>query len=188
MSRGRPPFSFLLIDLPSDHEVDYNLATECQVIAAILHNRGFKSIVKPVRASSVDSFNNLMWRPYSSAGFVHLATHGNRNGVSLIGGDVSWSELAKKLTAVAPKLKKGQQRVLSLSCCHSAEGYRSLSKRLKNHFTGIYHFQKTKVEFATAMTVWSMFYRKKSIDRPAGRVVDPINEFFGEDVIVYRSV
>lgn len=38
------------------------------------------------------------------------------------------------------------------------------------------------------MTVWSMFYMRKTIERPALRVVDSINAFFRRPVIRYREL
>ena len=187
MPRGRPAFSFLLIDLPSDHEIDNSLSTECQIIGAILHNRRFGSISKTVRTTTVEGFNELPWRPYPKVGFVHLAAHGGKRGIGLIGGEASWSTVAQALRKAAPALGRDQKRVLTLSCCYSGNAYNALKPLLSNHFTGAYHFHEKKIGFAKAMTVWAMFYHRKIIDRPLIKVVEPINEFFGDDVIVYRS-
>jgi hypothetical protein len=78
--------------------------------------------------------------------------------------------------------------VLCLSCCHSRNGYNAIKKSLKGHFTGVYYFNRQEIEFATAMTVWSMFYRKKSLTRPARKIVGSINAFFGQDVLAYRDI
>jgi hypothetical protein len=90
------------------------------------------------------------------------------------------------LTAFAPPLLADKQRVLSLSCCFSQCGYQAIRKALRGHFSGVYTFCEDEIGFATAMTVWSMFYRKKTISRPAGRVVEPINSFFARDVLQYH--
>lgn len=187
MAQGRPPFSFALIDLPSDHEIDGGLVTECQVISAILHNRGLGSRTKTLRATSEANFLNLP-RPYNELGFVHLAAHGSKHGISLIGGNMKWRDVAKKLKAIAPALNPRKQRILILSCCYSRDGYVALKPLLRRHFTGCYYFKPTRIKFAAAMTVWSMFYQKKNIERPASAVAKAINDFFGEDVIVYNSV
>lgn len=188
MPQGRPPFAFALLDLPSDHEIDGGLVTECQVINAILHNRGFGAHTKTIRASSEEGFNAAPWKAYSALGFVHLAAHGSPKGISLIGGRIKWRDVATKLIKLAPRLTKNKRRVLSLSCCYSENGYNALEPLLKGHFTGLYHFNDERIPFATATTVWSMFYRKKTIERPALKVVESINAFFGEEVITYRSI
>ncbi|MHB1550174.1 MAG: hypothetical protein ACYCX6_03100 [Vulcanimicrobiaceae bacterium] len=184
---GRPRFSFVLIDLPSDHEIDYHISTECEIIQAILHNRKLGTRLKWVRATSL---NNLSHRakPYQAAGFVHLATHGDPDGIGLIGGDALWPDVAKILKRFAPTLVGSAQRVLCLSCCYSKDGYSALAKPLRGHFTGIYYFGDLEIGFADAITVWSMFYRKKTIEKPAAKVKQTINDFFGRDILQYRSV
>src|ERR1035437_4881799 len=108
---GRPPFSFFLIDFPSDHEVDDNLSTECETVRAILNNRGFKCVTKTTRLSSLERLNSMTWRAYPKIGYVHLAAHGTKRGIELIGGDMRWSEVAKRLKLIAPRLSAGQKRV-----------------------------------------------------------------------------
>lgn len=188
MARGRPTLGFLLIDLPSDHEIERNIVRECQVISAILSNRGLGGRTKIITATSVENFGGAGWRSYKGIGFVHLATHGSRAGIGLIGGTLEWRVVANRLIAVAPPLRSNQKRVLCLSCCYSEAGFKRLRPHLKGHFTHVYHFADEKIGFATAMTVWSMFYRKKSLARPIRAVVKRINEFFERDTIVFREI
>lgn len=185
---GRPPFSFYLLDLPSDHEVDEDLSTECEVIRAILHNRGFKSVVKTTRMSSVDRFESATWRSYPKIGYLHLATHGGKRGIGLIGGRVKWVELAKRLKIAAPKLAPDQKRVLVLSCCFSEHGYTKLKPLLSGHFTGCYYFSPQRIGFADAMTTWAMFYKHKTINRPHAAIVKRINEFFDDNIICFDLI
>jgi|SRR5579859_494703 len=185
---GRPPFSFYLIDLPSDHEVDDGISTEREVIRAILSNRGFHSVTKTARISSSERFQSFGWRPYPGVGYVHLATHGLESGIGLIGGKVNWLEVAKKLKTVAPPLFASRKRVLTLSCCYSTNGYRKLKPLLKNHFTGCYYFAEDEVRFSDALTSWAMFYRKKTIRRPHQAIVSKINDFFDRDVIEFGPI
>lgn len=187
MAQGRPSFGFALIDLPSDHEIEIGLITEPQMIHAILHNRGLGSRTKVFRATSKEGFCKVAGA-YKGLGFVHLATHGSPKGLWLIGARVTWADVADQLKKIAPKLAKGDQRVLCLSCCYSRHGYEKLRRHLKGHFTGVYYFNPEEITFATAMTVWSMFYRKKTIQRPAKAIAQAINDFFGEETIVYGSV
>jgi hypothetical protein len=121
-------------------------------------------------------------------GFVHLAAHGSRQGVGLIGGNLPWGAIAAQLKIVAPRLPQGQQRVLSLSCCYSKDGYKALRSLLKGHFTGCYYFVNERIGFSDAMTTWEMFYKRKTISRPHGAVVRRINDFFDEDVIQFDSI
>jgi hypothetical protein len=185
---GRPSFKFVLIDLPSDHEIDGGIVTECQVINAILHNRELGKETRFIRATSVENFRRNSWRPYREVGFVHLAAHGSQAGVSLIGGRLKWRDIAGTLNKIAPALPRNRERILSLSCCYSEDAFDALRPLLIGHFTGAYHFRPNKITFATAMTVWSMFYRKKTIERPLKAVVDPINDFFEREVITYRDL
>ena len=130
-----PAFGFALIDLPSDHEIDKGLVTESQMIYAILHNRGLGSRTKLFRATSEDSFSNIS-QPYRDLGFVHLATHGSSEGISLIGTHMSWNDVANKMKQIAPALQKNKQRVLCLFCCHSEEGYLAMKSALSGKFYG----------------------------------------------------
>ena len=88
---------------------------------------------------------------------------------------------------MAPVLIDGDKRILTLSCCFSQVAFDSLQPHLQGHFTGGYHFVDESVSFATAITVWAMFYRRKTVERPLRAVVKPINDFFGKDTIVYHD-
>ncbi|WP_162800717.1 hypothetical protein [Acidibrevibacterium fodinaquatile] len=186
--RGRPPYGFVLLDCPSDHEIDGNLVTECQVVQSLLSNRRLGSATKLIRVTSYSGFRNSNWKTYNAIGFLHVAGHGSKFGLGFIGGNVSWKDVAKTLKKVAPKLDKDKQRVLCLSCCHSLAAYRAMKTDLKGHFTGAYHFSEEKISFATAMTVWAMFYRRKTLERPHAAVVKAINDFFGKEVIGAKGI
>jgi hypothetical protein len=187
MPIGRPPFSFALIDLPSDHEVANRLATECETISAILHNRGLGTRVKLVRATSKQDWRQI-GKSYDGLGFVHLSTHGTPGGIGLIGTCASWSFVEDKLRGFAPPLRKRQQRVLCLSCCYSKTGADALADGLAGRYTGIYYFGSKRIGFATSMTVWNMFYMKKTIEKPTAKVLASINDFFGEKILRFRSL
>lgn len=187
---GRPPFSFYLIDLPGDHEVDEGLSTECEVIRAILSNRGFRSVTKTARITTARRFKTFAWKPYSGVGYVHLATHGLKSGkgIGLIGGNVDWVMVANSLKRIAPPLSGETRRVLCLSCCYSEAGYQALKPLLRKHFTGCYYFSAEEIEFADAITNWAMFYKKKTISRPHRAVVEQINGFFGEELLQFGLI
>jgi hypothetical protein len=187
MPAGRPPFRFLLIDLPGDHEVDDRIASECDMIHAILHNRGLGTQTKLVRATTKQVLDSR-GKPYAQVGYVHLGTHGGKGGIGFIGESASWKYVERKLKVFAPALRGDQKRVLCLSCCHSRNGVNAMELGLAGHFSGIYYFDKVKIGFATAMTVWSMFYRRKTIQQPTRAVVESINLFFGEDTLRYRAL
>jgi len=148
MSAGRPPFSFILLDLPSDHELDDRLVTECDMLRAMLHNRGFKSKIKVIRATSTHAVQSIPDRLYPKVGFVHLSAHGGPEGVGLVGGSMSWASIGSVVTKLVPPLGRDQQRVLSLSCCHSEDGYSALRHRLRKYYTGVYHFAEDGIGFA----------------------------------------
>lgn len=188
MPKGRPSFAFYLIDMPSDHEVDELLVTECQVIKAILHNRQFRSVIKTERITSIERYAGVKWRPYPGLGFVHLAGHASKRGIALIGGTVRWTAVAGSLKAIAPKLSKDQKRVLTMSCCYSECAAANLKPLLKGHFTGVYFFNAKEVSFADTMTTFAMFYRRKSLRKPHKRIVDKINAFFERDVIAFDVI
>jgi hypothetical protein len=188
MTVGRPSLSLILVDFPSDHEVDENLSSECELIRSVIHNRGFSSAIKTVRISSVERFEKLKWQSYQKVGFVHLAGHGGKKGVDLIGGQISWETLANKLTIVAPRLASGQQRILNISTCYSAVGLRRLKPLLRGHFTGVYHFTDSKVKFSDAITAWAMFYNKKKLQRPHGTVIDVVNAYFDRKLLAFQSI
>lgn len=185
IQQGRPKYGFLLFDCPSDHEIEGSLVTECEAIKAVLSNRKLGSQLKILRCASTEAFDKLPQRIYPGIRFVHLGGHGSLNGLGLIGGHLSWDKVAQYIYSVLPNLNNGEQRVLTLSCCHSSTGAKKMKKKLTQYFTGIYYFVPDKIAFSTAITVWSMFYLKKKLDRPHKAVVDSINEFLGEKIISF---
>ena len=76
---------YLLFDLPSDHEVEENVVTECDVIRAIVSNKGQGKKVKVDRATTKARFTRGR-RSTQSVKYVHLAGHGSKTGLELIGG------------------------------------------------------------------------------------------------------
>ena len=183
---GRPPYGFVLLDFPSDHEIDGGLVTECRMISSLLYNRGMGSSVKLITISLIERFKEHQWKSYPKCSFVHISGHGSKEGLGFIGGDVSWEEIGNKIKIIAPKIKnKQEKRILCLSCCNSVFGYKKLVDITSDHFHGIYYFKNKELSFATAMTVWAMFYRKKMLDFPQAAVANSINKFFSERVILF---
>lgn len=174
---------YVLLDNPSDHEVDDGVVTECDVIRAILSNRDLGKKVKLVRSSTRTRFTSTK-QATKSVKFVHLAGHGNQSGLGLIGGSVPWKDVATEVKALAKPLAIDRsQRVLCVSCCHSEDAARKMSAHLSTHFTAMYYFTEEKIAFSKAMAVWSFFYLEKNFQRPEGAIVDRINGFFGDDVL-----
>ena len=129
------------IDCPSDHEIDGILTTECDTLKALISNRNLGSRLKnPIKISTVESFRNIKESYKYSPQYVHLAGHGSKDGLGLIGGLIEWEEVGRKLSNIMKELKKNEKRVLCLSCCHSQDGFNSIKKELSNHFTGCYFF------------------------------------------------
>jgi hypothetical protein len=114
--------------------------------------------------------------------YVHVGGHASRKGIAPQDtSDITWKKLANTLKKLAPKLVDDEQRVLVLSFCYSATGLEKMRKSLKGHFTGCYYFrQPDEIKFAQAMTVWAMFYHRKTIERPHHSILKRINNFFAE--------
>jgi hypothetical protein len=183
---ARPKFEYLLFDLPSDHEVEQRLATESASIESIVHNKSLGGRLKRVCVASKERFLKLPNHSYDVA-FVHLACHGGVKGIGLLGGQVPWAQTASTISAYLRPLVPNQQRVMALSCCHSADGLAAVKTPLKPYFTGFYYFKEEEVGFATSVTVWSMFYLKKSISNPHAKIVADINNFLGKEVICFSK-
>ena len=169
---------FLLYDLPSDHEVELNIVTECDVIRAIVSNRNQGKKVKSVRFASASSFRDDIVTPTKKVTYVHLAGHGSKRGLGFIDGVVEWSVVAKRIKKALAELGPEDKRVLCVSCCYSMIAVKKLERHLAGYFTGMYYFVESKISFSTAMTVWSMFYNEKNLKHPHKRIVPRINAFF----------
>ena len=180
---------YLLLDLPSDHEVEDGLVTECDVVRAIISNKRQGKKVKTVRSTTAERFLRTP-TPTKSVKYVHLAGHGNPTDLCLIGGEVQWKKVAEHAKTFVSPLSRKQQRVLCISCCCSHDAAKEMSPVLKGYFTGIYYFPEDRIGFALAMTVWSMFYHRKGLDRPHKnrKIVAQVNKFFGEKVLLFMKV
>ena len=160
-------YTHLLIDLPSDHEVDDLLPTECDVIRSVVSNRGQGKNVRHVRATRLASLRDKRPRqPYQGVRFVHVGGHGDETGAGLIGGTLKWSKLADELKCYCAPLAWDEDRVLCLSCCHSAAAVKKVRTSLQQWFTGYYFFSETQVGFADAIAAWSLFYLQKDAMAP----------------------
>jgi hypothetical protein len=185
--RGRKPLRFLLLDLPSDHEIDSGLATECTTIAALLHNRGLGSRLKHLRISTKASFSSLPYYAYDPK-FIHLSCHASSTGVGVLGGEISWKEFAKELKAILMPLQGEERRILTLSCCHSKSAATNLASHLSGYLTGIYYFNVKEVPFSDSLTVWCMYYLNKELDNPHGAIKDKINTFFDTKILLFKDL
>ncbi|MBP7947567.1 MAG: hypothetical protein KA191_16075 [Verrucomicrobia bacterium] len=183
---SKPKLGYLLFDLPSDHEVEEALATECKVIESLIHNMRLKARVKRVCVASIEKFTKYPTYRYQVQ-FVHLACHGGKDGIGMLGGTMRWTEVARQITKHLHKLKDDQKRVMVFSCCHSSDGFHATRMALKDYFTGAYYFSSETVSFSDAITIWTMFYRNKRLAKPHGAIVKVINEFLGKNLLVFRS-
>jgi hypothetical protein len=183
----RPRYGFLLFDLPSDHEVDLALPTECELIHALLVNRRLGSRVKLIKASTSKRLEDLPAYQFQVQ-FVHLAGHGGPSGAGLIGGYIGWRRIARIVTSTLHRLSAGHQRILCISSCHSREGLKAMKPKLRGYFTGCYFFEHRKVSFATTLATWTMFYYRKELHRPHRRIVDRVNSFFGKEVLAFEDI
>ena len=183
-------YTYLLLDLPSHHEVESVLATECDSIRGILANQFRDRKVKHVRATTREGLQETVpQRPYLHVKYVHLACHGDEHGIGLIGAKLRWTQLAQHIVRYVPPLEGNKGRVLCLSCCYSGVGAEKMKRELKRHFSAVCYLTEPDVGFDTSMVVWSMFYYGKPPGaRPTRlsrvfdkRVVDRINTFFGDN-------
>jgi hypothetical protein len=181
--RGRPHFGYFVFDCPSDHEIEGSIITESDAIRAVIANKSLGGRLKSLKLTTAASFINSRGRAYSGVRYVHLGGHGSTSGLAFIGGSVQWSNVATKLKEFFPVLGQDEQRVLTLSCCYSEIGARSLSPLLKGHFTAIYHFKEEEVAFSMAMATWSMFYLKKRLSKPHAAIMNDTNIFMGKDFL-----
>lgn len=103
---------------------------------------------------------------------------------------MAWERVAGKLKVPAPRLSKGEQRVLCLSCCYSRKGFDHMRDHLKGHFSGRYFLDKKEVSFAEAMTVGSMFYFKARRKKPHdAKLRKAINCYFGcKKVLCFKKI
>ena len=180
----KPQLGYLLFDLPGDHEIEAALATECKVIESLIHNLNMKARVKRICVASTDKFKSYPTYKYRVQ-FTHLACHGGKSGIGMLGGTMSWADVAKQIVRHLHKLKTDEKRVMVFSCCHSEDGFKATKKTLSGYFTGAYYFKREKIPFAYAITVWTMFYLKKRLSKPHSAIVKSINDFMGEEILAF---
>jgi hypothetical protein len=189
LSMGRKKIRFMLLDLPDDDEVENSLSSECEIVKAILASRGMGTRIKHFRFTSLGSVGDRDRYEYDPK-YVHISGHGSTDGISLLGGEISWLDLAEDF--LAPRLKvleEGETRILFVSTCFSEPGLNRLLDMLSDRFTGAYYFNGDTVPFADALTAAAMFYRRKDLDRPHAKVLKGINGYFGgRKRIHYRSI
>ncbi len=185
----RKKIRFMLLDFPDDEEVDASLSTECEIIKAILVSRRMGGRIKHMRFSSLDSLERVPNYEYDPK-FVHISGHGADGYLSLLGGNAPWTDIAEDI--LAPRLKPlvgVETRILFVSTCHSSAGVDRILNLIPDRFTGAYYFSTDSVPFADALTVASMFYRKKMLNDPHEHVLAAINGYFGRPKrLFYRNV
>ncbi len=184
---ARQRFGFLLFDFPSDHEVDLALPTEAEVVWALLINRDLGARVKLIKASTESRLKGLPRYRYAVQ-FVHVAGHGSPSSFELLGGSIRLRKAARLITGSLHRLRGREQRILCLSCCYSRAAFKHMRPYLRQYFTECYYFCRKRVSFAQSLTTWSMFYYRKDLRRPHGKIVERINDFFGEDVLEFVSI
>ena len=165
---ARPRLGYLFFDLPSDHEVEGALATECDAIYALIQGRNdIASRVKLVRIASLERFMRHPRYQYDVQ-FVHLACHGTRHGIGMLGDTVRWRRAAEQIVRYLRPLRRNERRVICFSCCFSSDGVTATDDAFEEYFSGAYHFVEDEVPFSDSITVWSMFYLKKRLRNPHG--------------------
>lgn len=183
----RQKYGFLLFDFPSDHEVDLALPTECEVVWALLVNRELGTRVKLIKATTKARLEQLPHYRYAVQ-FVHVAGHGSSTSFGLLGGSIRLQKAARLISESLHRLRRHEQRILCLSCCHSQAAFELIRPQLNGYFTGCYYFRPKRVTFAQSLTTWSMFYYRKDLRRPHRKIVKRINDFFDEEVLEFENV
>ena len=188
-------YTYLLLDMPSDHEIEGFVMTECDVIRALLVNKGAGKNVKLIKFTTEESLENIPQKPYKGIRYVHMSSHGlkNGNGIGLLGGSVEWKHVADWIKKYLEPLSDKQNRVLCLSCCFAEKGVRKMGSILKDYFSGIYYLAEEGQFFHTSMVVWSMFYYQKKEHSPTKRSgkmrsAKKLEDFFGEDVLKSKAL
>ena len=74
---GRPQYSYLVFDFPSDHEIDGAIVTESDAIRSVLANKSLGGRLKLIRCTTASTFKTLKAREYPGIRFVHLGCHGS---------------------------------------------------------------------------------------------------------------
>jgi hypothetical protein len=179
---------FLIIDLASDHQIEHGLATEGHIIATLLHERGKSDVTRFELVASRDGFLKLSHQRHSAARIIHLSAHANVDGLGAMGHDIEWEDVRSVLRDIVPPLAKDQKRILILSCCHSRSVLRSIKSHLRSRFSAAYFFKQDIVHFDLAIVTWVMFYGKRKLNRPAGRIKDRINTFLQRERLGFRHL
>lgn len=181
---ARQSIRYLLLDLPSDHEIEGALATECDVLFAMLTNLELAGVTKRVRIAQSKTLKTLKQHPYD-AEVVHVAGHATKDGLWMLGEVLPWGEVAKHLAACVTPLRSTDSRILNLSCCHSHKAATRMHNSLLSTFTGIHHFVEDKIPYAKAIAAWTMFFCKQPTTANHADIVQSISAFFGGEVLRY---
>lgn len=185
-------FQYLVIDLPSPCEIERRIPTEGDLIESIVSNQGRGRRFKAVRSASVNSMEKALLQvrdlDLAKIRFVHLSAHGDDYGLAAIRGGISWTRFGRMLAEALPPLREGERRVLCISACGSRAAADKLGPILAGRFSAIYCLVDDEVTFATAATVWAMFYFAKKPKNPHARIVSEVNRFAGREVLEFRNI
>jgi hypothetical protein len=173
----------LILDCISDHEIQKSLATEGEILRSIIANRESDQGPAIYKFATAKQFAKWIPETNPQIRYVHICAHANDKQLGFIKGGVSWRDVAKKLVQICGKLGNGERRVVCLSCCYSSDAVKLISPIIFEHYTGIYHHAADVVDFDKSITMWSMFYLKKPLDRPQAHrgIRRSINAFLADD-------
>lgn len=181
---GRQSVRYLLLDLPSDHEIEGSLSTECDILYAMLANQELEGVTKHVRVARAETLWQLKQYPYE-AEIVHLAGHATEDGLWVLGEVLKWELVAEHLAGCVKPLESGEQRIINFSCCNSEMAVDACASVLRPHFSGIYHFVEPSVEFSKAIATWTMFFYKQPTVGNHREIVSGISTYLGTPVLRY---
>ena len=181
---GRKPLKYILLDLPSDHEIEGDLATECDVLYAMLANHELAAVTKRVRIGRPETLTHMRLSTRRPE-VVHIAGHATVDGLWMLGEVLPWVGVAKSLAACVTTLKSGQERIVNFSCCYSEKAARTCRRRLAPFFSGAYHFLEPNIAYAKAIVTWTMFFHQRPTTANHREIVERITTFLGGEVLRY---
>jgi hypothetical protein len=173
---ARPTYKFLLFDFPSDHEVEERLATETDVLHALITNAERGKELKTIRIATPATLKASPATSYSPE-IVQLSGHADRNELWMLGGKVRWQAVAQLLIQYVAPLKSGETRLLLLSCCESRHGFFKIRKTIRSHYSHAVVFAGDSIDFDESMVFWPMFYFGWLRKRPLPELITSINQF-----------
>jgi hypothetical protein len=181
---SRACLKYLLIDLPSDHEIEEGLATECDVLNAMLANNELSGLTKHIKVGRIETFKKMATYPYV-AEIIHISAHATMEGLWLLGEVIKWDDVADCLAGAVAALDMGDERILNLSCCNSEMAAKRFEERLNPFFSGANYFVNNNIPFSTSAIAWTMYFYQLPNAGDHYKHREKINTFLGGETLSY---